>query len=653
MINTKNIYAHLFSITLTNIIVFLLLKHVESNFVIYLAIVLLYGISFLIFQKLLRNKPLLIINSRKSFIISLIITIGFCVYYYFTDYFPLNYWSIRPISRLAWHNKDAVIYVVICLAIMLLFFLLTKNKTLTIKVNDKMYFAFVFLVAAITFYFTKQAYTVSGYSFHHRHAYIYEIYKTFELTPYSLTTSGIYGHYGLFFYLPLCLLGGCNLENITIIISFISSITVFLFAYTINKLCNNKLLCCLAVLSIIYPYVFLTDCNLYYQSYPHRYFIIVLFAFLVINKKHIKNFNIIFWLSTVFSILWSNDIGLVYFICYFAYYCITYIFDKEYKTVIKYLFFSGLAFCSALFIIDVYNLINGGGLLFLDFFYPYNAGFVNDLKFLFYQPDLSDNSLIKITEFIFNENVPSIIGYIVNIANDINLSSIMLMPVFYLYFLIIIILITTTFYIIKNTKKKNLLINFSKEVLTIIIFTFGCLPYYFNRPAYGNLLITLPLLFVIFMFIREQNINNIINNIIVNYLAIMCFATLISLPNCFVNISAKLNIDEYVRSKEELTRIVPDGTLMFGTGSFEVGSIQNNYQYSIYDDIHYNNLYQMKTGLYEEMLANDSFVIFSYFDGGKLWSNNLDEMVDSSYDLVYSYIDEHFIWNYYKKPISN
>lgn len=119
-------------------------------------------------------------------------------------------------------------------------------------------------------------------------AYLTSIYNVHFNIPYTVETTGIYGHYAIFFKISMLLFGG-DVITISRLIAIISAITMTAFCYAVNNLIHNNYVRCLVILAALLEPLYALPFS-YYQTSPNRYLFPVLLITLMCydmksNKK--------------------------------------------------------------------------------------------------------------------------------------------------------------------------------------------------------------------------------------------------------------------------------------------------------------------------------------------------------------------------------
>ena len=231
------------------------------------------------------------------------------------------------------------------------------------------------LISYITFIFINR---VDHGDFHHGVAYLESIYNVYSGAPYHFLTSGIYGHYGIFFGILLKVFRG-NTVMLTHMIALSGALSTAACAYVIHKLTKKNYLRIAAIFACIMSLTVLRLGN-YWQVQPHRVlFPLLLVAFLTYlatKNAYTKPKIALGYLLCTLAVVWNTESGLF---CSLAYTIaiIVHFYQSdiwyEKKMWLRYLTLIGGAVSTlvgAVLIVNLYNLTVGGGFILKDFFFP-------------------------------------------------------------------------------------------------------------------------------------------------------------------------------------------------------------------------------------------------------------------------------------------
>ena len=232
------------------------------------------------------------------------------------------------------------------------------------------------LISYVTFLFIS---TESIYGdLHHAMAYTDSVYNVYSGAPYNGMTTGVYGHYGLFFGLLLKIFRG-NSVTLSHMIALSGALSTAACAYVIHKLTKKNYLRIAAILACIMSLSVLRRGN-YWQVQPHRVlFPLLLVAFvtyLATKNAYTKPKMALGYLLCTLAVVWNTESGLFCAVAYtIALIVHFYQSDVWYakKMWLRYLTLIGGAVSTlvgAILIVNLYNLTVGGGFILKDFFFP-------------------------------------------------------------------------------------------------------------------------------------------------------------------------------------------------------------------------------------------------------------------------------------------
>ena len=220
-------------------------------------------------------------------------------------------------------------------------------------------------------------------------AYFNSIYNVLHGSPYTETTTSIYGHYGILYKLPMKLLGGDLIDFILLntLVGALSFLAAFLALHFIVK---NDLLRITGAVALSFPVLAMRS-GIYWQLWPHR----VLFMCLMLcymafcaRYKKLNRLSCILGYGIVFlGILWNTESGLFCGAAWAGFWILKSLCRKENKApyVIRtvFLHISGiiLSFLGAWGIVEIYNLANGGTIMGIrEFLFPLlQSSYMDDL----------------------------------------------------------------------------------------------------------------------------------------------------------------------------------------------------------------------------------------------------------------------------------
>ena len=226
---------------------------------------------------------------------------------------------------------------------------------------------------------------------HHSTAFFESIVNVFYGVPYDSVTTGIYGHYGLF-YKPLLFIFGETVDALVCITAFFGTLSTLMFIYICHSLTENRFIRIIAPFaSLLTLATMRTTC--YWQIHPLRILfpmiIVAYFTYLAKNRNFSFKSEIIGYLICALGIVWNTETGL---------FCLASItlgfagselqknnwYEKPaLKHIAKLVAMACASVLLAVAIVNVYNLFSGGKLIFTEFFFPlFNSSYINVLTYV-------------------------------------------------------------------------------------------------------------------------------------------------------------------------------------------------------------------------------------------------------------------------------
>ena len=146
-------------------------------------------------------------NPASAFVVSLFLLAADFVFLFFMFKMEVNVYASFS-SRYIWHNMPLLL-VILCITVENLFFLFLMRRSTLNTPNFSMYlfYGILTLLTAYNFY-TPAVFLRDEADRLHMDAYFNSIYNVLHGNAYSTYTTSIYGHYGIFYKLPLKIMGG-------------------------------------------------------------------------------------------------------------------------------------------------------------------------------------------------------------------------------------------------------------------------------------------------------------------------------------------------------------------------------------------------------------------------------------------------------------
>ncbi len=229
----------------------------------------------------------------------------------------------------------------------------------------------------------------SGYAFYHCNAVTQTIYNVHHNTPFNELTSGIYGHYALFFK-PFTMIFGANPISIGVMMGVIGFFATFIAIMTMHLIVKPDVLKAVSAIALSLYMNVITET--YWQTLPLRWIFpsIILFMATVYEKKKLnvstlKGCLLGFFVCSL-AILWETETGFFVAIVW-SVYCILRFFQVrpfKLRDAIKLIFVHIVAFISeilfAMILMNIYNVSVGGTIEKRAFFFPLLSDFAGVLQ---------------------------------------------------------------------------------------------------------------------------------------------------------------------------------------------------------------------------------------------------------------------------------
>lgn len=205
------------------------------------------------------------------------------------------------------------------------------------------------------------------YDVHHTSAYIDSIYNVYNLVEFHGGITDQYGHYGLFFYLPLkCF--GFSTKTIAGVCAVLSSAT---YVFAMSSFCKivkshvvQYIVCIIGGAYAIYPALG----NIYWQVYPHRILFPSIILFLTtkfVNSNISIRMRYMAVTILICAMLWNFETGIICCLAWAAFRGMDALQGENIskgirRAVIRIVVIITIPILGAYCIVNIYNLFCGG-----------------------------------------------------------------------------------------------------------------------------------------------------------------------------------------------------------------------------------------------------------------------------------------------------
>lgn len=203
---------------------------------------------------------------------------------------------------------------------------------------------------------------------------IESIYNVMDSVPFTYGTTGLYGHYGLFFIVPLRILG-VGISQIATIMATITCVEHVAYLYVIDNYCPKNwlkaLLALAALVRRVYIYPAITPIRTFWPM--------IICAYFVYLKKKGKEQSVksLFggYILSAAAVLWNVESGISCCLGVSAFFLIEYICRKRIKRILVVMPLLVGAIMLPITAVNVYNFICGYRTIIIKaFFVPFIGG---------------------------------------------------------------------------------------------------------------------------------------------------------------------------------------------------------------------------------------------------------------------------------------
>lgn len=466
-----------------------------------------------------------------------------------------------------WLSEATLYFFPICIFVFIAVLFLYKNVKESQQIPRIVCYAFYCIAVFLCGLFLYVP-NLFGSDSYHITASNQSIYNVAFNIPFSKVTTGIYGHYAIFFW-PFLKLFGHRADTVALMIAAVAIVTEALALYVIDHVLSRPFLKIIAAIASVMPIVSIYN-RVYYQVHPLRTLPpVLLLAYCVFFSKR-KNastakFIIYGYLLCSLCIVWVTDIGAITTIAFSIFTCVSalrkYLLCSKQVMRIVLICIAGcfMSVFGMILIINFYNvIIAGGNLIFRSCFFPFIGG------------NIGENSF---SQYLM---IPLQWG---------NFSWIWVLA---LFFTGIMISIRKTSLLENSTSDEPLLLPDSILCFSSVI-ALGQVMYYLNRSVYWNLTIIIAEAVICMSILIEKGTNYciehqcsisgaVVSGIVFSILFELSFLICGTFSFTATSLQDRINAGQYsldrmYRTAEEIERSVPADTPAYGYGIEEMYSL--------------------------------------------------------------------------------
>ena len=218
--------------------------------------------------------------------------------------------------KYGWHTQPLAVMILLFLAELAVFFWLYENLSLTEKKGEWIIWLTYAALVVLIFYcmYTPNIYGrgEQGDNYH-AHAYFNSVYNVYQGVPYTHNVTSIYGHYGLFFKIPMKLVHG-DFRAFVLMMAGLGALTYIGAFLVLQMLVRSRILRVVAAFALAFPVLGMRG-GYYWQVWPHRVLfpvLLLLYGTVILKKKRSSLLTAAGgYLICLLAILWNTETGLL------------------------------------------------------------------------------------------------------------------------------------------------------------------------------------------------------------------------------------------------------------------------------------------------------------------------------------------------------
>lgn len=367
-----------------------ILSRGNLNLITYGGGVILFCLIYLLCRRLSASKELLFLqNKMLQRIFALLFLAGSSLFLGVSFLMEGNLTG-GVTYKYVWHNLPFWLVILVIAAGLILFFKLWGfRRTALPKAAYVLYYACLTVLIGYTFYTPNVfgRYDVADTA--HGHAYFNSVYNVYHGCAYTETTTSIYGHYGLFYKLPLKILGG-NFTDFILLTACAGALCFLCSFLALHIMTGNSMVRILGCLAMTFPILSMRG-GYYWQLWPHRILfasIMTLFAAFCIRFGKMNKITwAVGYLISLLGVVWNTESGLFCAVTWAGLWLLEYFAgDKRHplrlmKTVFLQLAGILFSFFGAYAIVNLYNILQDSTVNSLrEFLFPLmSSSYMTDL----------------------------------------------------------------------------------------------------------------------------------------------------------------------------------------------------------------------------------------------------------------------------------
>ena len=219
-------------------------------------------------------------------------------------------------AKYGWHTQPAVIAAFLFLAELAIFFWACQNVCFPEK-DGEWIIRLVYAALVLLVFYSMYTPNIFGRGelsdAYHGHAYFNSVYNIYQGMPYTHNVTSIYGHYGLFFKIPMELVHG-DFKAFVAMVAGIGAFAHICAFLILELLVKSRVLRVLGALAVTFPVLGMRG-GFYWQVWPHRVIfpmLLFLYGAWILKKELCNSWTAVGgYLICLLAILWNTETGLI------------------------------------------------------------------------------------------------------------------------------------------------------------------------------------------------------------------------------------------------------------------------------------------------------------------------------------------------------
>ena len=336
------------------------------NLIVFAGTVILFCLSFFFFYRAFCFRSCRFLQRRAVRSVCFILTALGSLLFFITSFLMEGNLTGGVSYKYVWHNLPLLLVITLTGIFCVMFFGLWRFREVPLKTWILyLFYGGMTLLMTYTFYTPNIFGRGQAADTAHGHAYFNSVYNVFHGSAYTEYTTSIYGHYALFYKLPLKIMGG-NFLDFVLITALIGGLCFLCSFLTLHLLVDNTVIRILGCISMTLPILSMRG-GYYWQVWPHRILfpaLLLLFgAFCLRSGKLNRLTCILGYVLCLAGIVWNTESGLICAAAWAALWLLRYfILQKQcLLSVLKTVVFHGAAvpavFFGAFGLVNLYNIL--------------------------------------------------------------------------------------------------------------------------------------------------------------------------------------------------------------------------------------------------------------------------------------------------------